>query len=148
MKDKLATIAVWAGFGTLLFGPGIYSAITDKESSTESQSVKAEPICKTEPIAYISSEEDAPDLDVGDNEYQSGTTGEREICELPDGSITNIVTQDPGEEVTRNGTRPVYIQEADQEYTGCPITTCNDGWCSSSTGSGTCSYHDGVRSYN
>jgi hypothetical protein len=29
----------------------------------------------------------------------------------------------------------------------CPITTCNDGSCSSSTGRGTCSHHDGVRHY-
>lgn len=27
----------------------------------------------------------------------------------------------------------------------CPITTCNDGACSSSTGRGTCSHHGGVR---
>ena len=26
----------------------------------------------------------------------------------------------------------------------CPITTCNDGACSSSTGRGTCSHHGGV----
>lgn len=29
----------------------------------------------------------------------------------------------------------------------CPITTCNDGSCSSSTGRGTCSHHGGVRHY-
>ena len=29
----------------------------------------------------------------------------------------------------------------------CPITTCNDGACSSSTGRGTCSHHGGVRHY-
>lgn len=27
----------------------------------------------------------------------------------------------------------------------CPITTCNDGSCSSSTGRGTCSHHGGIR---
>jgi len=27
----------------------------------------------------------------------------------------------------------------------CPITTCNDGACSSSTGRGTCSHHGGIR---
>jgi hypothetical protein len=27
----------------------------------------------------------------------------------------------------------------------CPITTCNDGACSKSTGRGTCSHHGGVR---
>lgn len=31
-------------------------------------------------------------------------------------------------------------------YSG-PITICNDGWISHSTGSGTCSWHDGVRQY-
>ena len=29
----------------------------------------------------------------------------------------------------------------------CPITTCNDGACSSSTGRGTCSHHGGVNHY-
>lgn len=27
----------------------------------------------------------------------------------------------------------------------CPITTCTDGVCSSSTGRGTCSHHGGIR---
>ena len=27
----------------------------------------------------------------------------------------------------------------------CPITTCNDGACSTSTGRGTCSHHGGIR---
>lgn len=31
-----------------------------------------------------------------------------------------------------------------QRYASCPITTCNDGTCSSSTGRGTCSWHGGV----
>lgn len=30
---------------------------------------------------------------------------------------------------------------------GCPVTTCNDGSCSSSTGRGTCSWHGGVAHY-
>jgi hypothetical protein len=37
---------------------------------------------------------------------------------------------------------------APKKAANCPITTCNDGSCSSSTGRGTCSHHDGVRSYN
>lgn len=34
-----------------------------------------------------------------------------------------------------------------QEYVeeGCPVTTCYDGWCSGSTGRGTCSSHGGIR---
>lgn len=30
------------------------------------------------------------------------------------------------------------------EAESCPITTCNDGSCSSSTGRGTCSHHGGI----
>lgn len=32
-------------------------------------------------------------------------------------------------------------------YYNGPVTICNDGWVSHSTGSGTCSWHDGVREY-
>ena len=39
----------------------------------------------------------------------------------------------------------IWIASEMDSLFGCPVTTCNDGTCSESTGSGTCSSHGGIR---
>lgn len=54
-----------------------------------------------------------------------------------------IEDQEYYESLNEIDSNPVY-SVPQETYYECPITTCNDGTCSSSTGRGTCSWHDGI----
>ena len=80
---------------------------------------------------------------------QSGVRGQTEECEKNNTLVSNRIVQEPVNQITVKGTKPAVefvptFQRA-PIAAGCPITTCNDSTCSSSTGRGTCSHHGGVR---
>lgn len=85
---------------------------------------------------------------------QQGNAGITENCSSNAKFISSTVIKQPTAQITAIGTKekePVrYTVQAPvyDEVEECPITTCNDGSCSSSTGRGTCSWHGGVASYN
>lgn len=136
MKEVLATLTV---IGVFIVAPVSYGLFFDKPE----QVTTPEPICEQEPIPYETIEIESDDMFYGESGVTSpGENGIESICKL-DGAITSRETiKQPISEVVTIGT---YVEPV--EVSDCPVTTCNDGWCSSSTGRGTCSWHGGVRNY-
>ena len=83
-----------------------------------------------------------------------GINGTKKVCAKGNGTVVSntIVAQPLNQRVSvpTKVPEPVRIPVVNytEDYSECPITTCNDGTCSSSTGRGTCSWHGGVASYN
>lgn len=105
--------------------------------------------CTFESIGYSSLRENDPYTLEGETWRKDGSVGKKEICTKGNGDrVSNTTITEPTSEITYTGTKPappVYVPKVSQQQaSGCPITTCNDGWCSSSTGRGTCSWHGGV----
>jgi hypothetical protein len=79
-----------------------------------------------------------------------GVNGIRRVCTRNDGSVTSKeVVRKPINEVTAYGPNELIRSlrpdpASKQVHRTCPITTCADGWCSSSTGRGSCSWHGGI----
>lgn len=83
----------------------------------------------------------------------NGINGSKEVCTKGNGTIvSNTVIAQPLNQrvsVPTKAPEPAPVRVAAPVYNDeCPITTCNDGTCSESTGRGTCSWHGGVASYN
>ena len=106
--------------------------------------------------AYQSTTQNNADMYVGENKVtQTGVNGTTKHCYSKVKTVSDTVITYPVAQITDIGTKPkptptpiVTYSEPVYNYSQCPITTCNDGSCSSSTGRGTCSWHGGVASYN
>lgn len=105
--------------------------------------------CDNETIPYTtttkSEESTTPKVD----SVIQGRTGIKNVCKKNDKVVSEtVLTSARGETITTYEYKPVevkrYFAPAPTNTASCPITTCNDGSCSSSTGRGTCSWHGGI----
>jgi len=145
--EKIKDFAIGASVWALMLGVpiGIVALGSDSSSTNRANhSALPEPVCSTDSIPFETVEQETDELVVGDSErITSGVEGERTICTRDNVEISDDITTEPVNEVIRIGTYEPY-EEPEAYYASCPITTCNDGTCSSSTGRGTCSWHGGV----
>lgn len=113
--------------------------------------------CNYEQIAYQTTKQNDPSRLISDGEktVTNGIYGRKEVCKNGNGTLlSENITVSPVDQVVSVPTKqpePIRIApmvQYTEDYSECPITTCNDGWCSESTGQGTCSSHGGIASYN
>lgn len=109
--------------------------------------------CIAEPIGFeYITRDDFTHYDGYSNITTHGQAGEQITCSKGNGTlVSKEVSREPIDQVASVGVKneepakiftPVYVPS-----NGCPVTTCNDGSCSSSVGRGTCSWHGGVDHY-
>lgn len=139
MRKKLEATGGWLVLAVFL--GGLIWIDTSSRSET-SVAPPEEPVCVIESIPYEIVREPAKLRDVGyESVIQDGVRGQKRVCTTSTGEVTSYVTQEAKSQIVRYGT---FVPSPEPEYASCPITTCSDGWCSSSTGRGTCSHHGGV----
>lgn len=102
--------------------------------------------CTNTSTAFQIRKLDDPTSNVGDNLVLTvGMNGTDEVCTRKDGSVASrTVKVAPINEVDSIGTKVKPLQQTFSAPVSCPITTCRDSSCSSSTGRGTCSWHGGI----
>lgn len=134
----MKTVGAVSAIGTLIWA----SYTIEKPPSNESSVVDASPVCETKTIPYRVREVESDEYGLGVRWVEIvGRDGSKRVCTHADNTQTSVVLQKPFHQRVIVGTyvKPVYIAPA-----GCPVTTCNDGSCSYSTGRGTCSWHGGI----
>lgn len=122
-----------------VFTPQIAAEDTFKETNSS-------PVCRNEVIPQKVHRINSENYDSGvERVVVEGVNGTRKICELNGTVVSSDVIFEP---VTKRVLVGVGTPEPVEliDYS-CPVTTCNDGTCSNSTGRGTCSWHGGVNHY-
>ena len=116
--------------------------------------------CYYDQISYQTIEQKDPNRLVSDGTkvVTEGVLGKKQVCKNGNGTVlSDTTTIKPVDKVVSIPTKIAeptisssQLRESlfSDDQGQCPITTCNDGSCSSSTGSGTCSWHGGVAGYN
>ncbi len=146
-KHNLRLFAVWAVIIGLIGSVFAYSQFNVT--------------CTSKIIPYVTVVNQNPNETIGTTKVLTeGVDGTQKICKRSSGKITSDDTiPRPVDKIVSEGTKPVstvaapvYSPESSlsisEQSDNCPITTCRDGSCSSSTGRGTCSWHGGVDHYN
>lgn len=141
-KSIVLAMSIFGGILLLLFSPMAIKAYRDNRVS-----------CVSETVSYSARTVDSPNYYNDYNQItQKGVNGERRICTKGDGTqLSNTVILEPTDEIRTRGTMqyapvtapPSTAYEAPSQSVRVGAI-CRDGWRSSATGRGACSWHGGV----